>query len=88
MMFGTRPCQSISSAFYPLKGWEQERATGYRDERAWFEDKSFSHSTIYPSISVPRQSLTGRGSPHSSLSSAQAAFLRSVLSGSLEGGQR
>lgn len=61
---------------------------GYRDERVWFEDKNFSHSTIHPSISVPKQSLMGRGSAHSSLSSAQAMFLRSVLSGSLEGGQR
>lgn len=56
--------------------------------RAWFEDKNVSNSTIYPSISVPEQSLTGMGSPHSSLSSAQATLFGSVLSGSLEGGQR
>lgn len=46
--------------------------------------KSSSDSTRYSS-SLALSSQTGRGSPHSALSSAQATALRSVLSGSLEG---
>lgn len=45
-----------------------------RDETAWFKDKNVSYSTIDPSTSVPKQSMTGRESPHSSLSSAQATL--------------
>ena len=43
-------------------------------ERAWSEDMNVPHSTIYPSTSVPKRSLLGRDSPHSSLSTAQARF--------------
>lgn len=65
IMSGTTPCQStILSAFYPFKGWDRKGGARYWDERAWLEDKNCSHSTIHPSISVPRQSLTGRDRPH------------------------
>ncbi|XP_073901982.1 uncharacterized protein isoform X2 [Castor canadensis] len=53
-----RTFAQITSAFHPSGEWV---GVGCSDETTWFEDKSSSNRTIYPSISVPAQSLTGIG---------------------------
>lgn len=68
-MFGIRPCQSTILCLLSPQGGRGQRGLQCKDGTAWFEGKNFSRSTIYPPISVLGQSLTGRGSPHSSLSS-------------------
>lgn len=83
---GDQILPSTTSAFYPLRG--VSGGGGCRDETEPGLKIKMSPTAPFTHPSVPEQSLTGMGSPHSSLSSAQATLFGSVLSGSLEGGQR
>lgn len=65
------PANQPFSAFYPLRAWSRVGGCGAGIKQPCLKIKIYPTAPL-PSISVPKQSLTGRGGPHSSLSSAQA----------------